>query len=140
MSDFHPFFVHFPIALYVTALGMELLRLWRKEIPRFISTILVVGGAVGGLAAGVTGDLAERHAESIPMIHDALENHETMGNLMVWLGIIGGLVLVIMTLKKKSGGVVKWLILVILFAGVLVTGYQGGVLVQQYGAGTVLVK
>jgi len=140
MPEIHPFLVHYPIALYTSALFIEIIRIRFKNIPDFISILLVIIAAVSGLFSGLSGDIASRNAAAIPGIADTLEKHETAGNIMVWLGLIFAFILTIWKLKGKTSGVIKWFFLIVLAAGIIITGYYGGCLVENFGAGTRLIE
>ncbi len=140
IADLHPFFVHFPVALYSAALVIEITRLFKKDIPNYFSVALICGGAVMGLISGLSGDLASREAERIAGITSTLNNHEFAGNLMVWIGLISGFILLLVQLKNKTMPTLRWIIILALFAGVIITAFWGSQLVQEFGAGTAIIS
>ena len=139
MADLHPFFIHYPIALYTTALIIEIIKLRFKSIPDYFSLILIVLGAFSSLFASLSGDLSLNESVNIPGISDDLSRHELLGNILTWLGIISTFTMVYLHLNKKQIIWLKWIVIIALSIGVLVTGYFGGQLVNDYGAGTKLI-
>ena len=139
MADLHPFFIHYPIVLYTTALIIEIIKLRFKSIPDYFSLILIVLGAFSSLFASLSGDLSLNESVNIPGISDDLSRHELLGNILTWLGIISTFTMVYLHLKKKQIIWLKWIVIIALSIGVLVTGYFGGQLVNDYGAGTKLI-
>ena len=79
LPNWHPFFVHFPVALYVTAVGCDLalwIRFRRAWLDR--AAVLLYGlAAVASGAAAISGKLAaEEMAETLtPEINDAVALH-----------------------------------------------------------------
>ncbi|MBI3484499.1 MAG: hypothetical protein HY012_05030 [Acidobacteria bacterium] len=79
MLNWHPLFVHFPIALWVGALIFEAIAVlrssedWHKSAAR-----LLYLGTLCGLAAAGTGLLAEESVPAAGPAHDAFEIHETL--------------------------------------------------------------
>ncbi|MBT5530192.1 MAG: hypothetical protein HOK35_13610 [Cytophagia bacterium] len=139
MAELHPFFIHYPIALYTTALIIEIIKLRFKSIPEYFSLILIVLGAFSSLFASFSGDLSLNESKNIPGISDDLSRHELLGNILTWIGIISAFTMVYLHLKKEQIIWLKWIILITLSIGILVTGYFGGQLVVDYGAGTKLI-
>ena len=140
ISHLHPFFVHFPVALYSTALIIEIIRLFKQSIPAYFSLILVGFGAIMGLMSGLSGDLASNNVEHIPVIAKALEYPATSGNLLDWIGLISGFLLLFLHLKKKSNILLRLIILIILVMTVITTAFLGSELVHDFGAGTMLTE
>lgn len=79
MLNWHPLFVHFPIALWIGALIFEALAVlrssdeWHKTAAR-----LLYLGTLCGLAAAGTGLLAEESVPETGPAHEALEAHELL--------------------------------------------------------------
>lgn len=96
--DLHPMIVHFPIALLTLYAIFEILPVarWYGKLPwTAIKTILVVTGALGALAAVITGGLAEETITN-PAQRQVVELHE---NFAVTTAIIFG-ILAVARLKK----------------------------------------
>lgn len=79
MLNYHPLFVHFPIALWFAALLYEALAIWRSNDDWHRTAIrLLYLGTLGACAAAFTGWLAESSVEPSPAIQNVFEFHETV--------------------------------------------------------------
>jgi len=90
------------------------------------------------LAAVLTGNQAEEAVEGIPGIHDLLEQHEQLGQIVFWVGLAVVALRFFLIWKRMLGQQVKVLLTVLsLGLAILVglTGYYGGKLVYEFGAG-----
>ncbi|MBM3918650.1 MAG: DUF2231 domain-containing protein [Sphingomonadales bacterium] len=138
LGRLHPFFVHFPIALLMSALVAHILFWWRKH-PSFLlfSRFLLVGAALGALLAALSGGWAEDAAGDLSAeIHEAIEQHETLGYVQAWLLPI----LAIWGVSRRKTMLERELSIffgVMMLASVLMlyTGYLGGGLVYDQGVG-----
>src|SRR6266498_977811 len=77
----HPIVVHFPIALLVTSLGIEVLALLRKG-PEWLTPAakwLLWMGTIGAALAVSSGLLAEKTAPHVPAAWKTLAHHKTLG-------------------------------------------------------------
>ena len=81
----HPFFVHFPIALIITAFVFELINLiTKKEIFSKFSLYLIIAGVIGFLFAYFSGpDLGERSTDAA--FRSLCDTHEEASTLSLWL-------------------------------------------------------
>lgn len=128
IGRWHVVVVHFPVALLVTALGLEWLGCWRKrELWREAARVLIVVGSVGGMLAAVTGLVAgEFHGYA----GELLRNHR-------WAGIVtaASMVLLLWRARKRrqSGNLLLLAVLVVVVALVTVTAHWGGSLVHGVG-------
>ncbi len=149
MTNIHPIVVHFPIALFITGLVMDVIgHLFQKETAKKIGLVLVVLGAVGALAAMVTGNFAEEQVEDrlSRAGEHVLDRHEDLGKLTAYLLLIVAAIRALIA----TGWLNRWrfvasaALAIYLIAGVIglgtltVTGYYGGELVYRYGAGVQL--
>ncbi len=79
MLNYHPLFVHFPIALWLTALLYAALSIWRSNDEWHRTAVrLLYLGTLGACAAVATGWMAEK---SVPMegpVRATFEAHETL--------------------------------------------------------------
>ncbi len=89
MQNFHPLFVHFPIALILSALLLDLLGLicHRPGLHRVALWNLSLG-TLGAGAAVLTGLQAEEMAKHSFEIWKVLELHERLGIATLILGVI----------------------------------------------------
>jgi uncharacterized membrane protein len=142
--DLHPFIVHFPISLLIVGAICDAVGiLWRKDTFLRTGFLLVALGAVAAIAAAVSGDAASEIAFRIPNITEDLEQHEDLSTIVALLSAILVLLRTHLTLKSKFAGPVRkvYLVLILLLASLTaVSGYTGGNIVYNYGAGTLRVK
>lgn len=127
----HPLVVHFPIALLLTAVMVEVFRLVRRK-PRPSPTALTCMGfgvafAAAAIASGLANEQFESHGRALA---PAIDRHQVLG---IAAGSIGGaaLLLGLINLKSARRG---WraayvLSLVLTAAAIGVTGHLGGSLV-----------
>jgi uncharacterized membrane protein len=79
MLNYHPLFVHFPIALWLTSLLYEALSFWRARDDWHRTAIrLLYLGTLGGFAAAATGWLAQSSVPDSGAVQGVLEIHETI--------------------------------------------------------------
>jgi uncharacterized membrane protein len=78
MLNYHPLFVHFPIALWLAALLYEVLSMWRARDDWHRTAIrLLFLGTLGAAAAIISGLVAQSSVPEAGAVHDVLEFHET---------------------------------------------------------------
>jgi uncharacterized membrane protein len=79
MLNYHPLFVHFPIALWLAALLYETLSLWRARDDWHRTAIrLLYLGTLGAFAAAASGWVAESSVPKAGAVRDVFEFHETV--------------------------------------------------------------
>lgn len=144
-SPLHPAVVHIPIALAILmpVLSVGLLVAWWKEwLPPRVWVIAVALQGVlvlGTFAAGQTGEWEEDRVEDVLANEDALEEHEEMGEVMVWATTATfGLMLAPLLLpgdrRRRLAGVVATVATVGVTVVGLYVGKAGGELVYEHGA------
>lgn len=125
-----------PTALLLTAVLFELAALaTRKESFRLVSFWTIVFGAIGGVAAVVSGLQAEEHIEHGEAVHRVMETHEQLG--LITLGVFGVLALWRVLREKRMGLVERSIVLLLSVGGVGVlfaTANLGGKLVFGHAA------
>ena len=135
----HPQVVHFPIALFITALLFEFISYFMKKDSFSLSSlILLVLGSIGAFIALQTGEEAANIAKKIAGIGSTLHEHEEMAELVFYIYLaITILKAALMRFKKD---ILPWR-LIILTGMILGTffifrvGHYGGQLVYDWGAG-----
>lgn len=88
MTNIHPIVVLFPIALFLTGFALDVMgHLLQRETLKRAGLIVVCLGAVGALAAMLTGQFAEESAEeSLTAAGErVLDLHEDLGKLTAYL-------------------------------------------------------
>ncbi len=153
MENLHPLVVHFPIALLVTALALELAGLlWRSDGLRRVALWNQGLGTVGVLAAVITGRLAKAGAKHSPEIFQVMSRHEQVGYVVGWLTVAAlgwRLATTRRRTERRYGPLasrrragprdhwIGWGVLALL-CGLLAFGaHLGGRLVYEYGVGGV---
>jgi uncharacterized membrane protein len=138
--DFHPLLIHFPIALLIVGAICDAIGILGKR-DLFLRTgfLLLVLGAFMSILAALTGDHVADTAHHIAGIYDDLDWHDTLGTATAIIAVLLTLIRTHFTFKKQFTGTVQYIYL--LFAiGVAIlvgaSGYTGGRLVYDYGAGT----
>ena len=131
----HPKVIHFPIALFLGAMGMEVLSLiFKKDDLHRTALHMYIFAAVITPFVVLTG---LQEAEHLHLSHPILTIHRNFALLTMWGSLIS---LPILWLAKKKGEKVLRIVFIIFFltlaAFVSVTGYNGGRMVYEYGVGT----
>ena len=133
----HPLVVHFPIALLLTAVGLDLLALILKR--QHLYGVALWNLALGTLGAGVavwTGDQASDIAKHSFEIYQVMELHRKLGIATL---ILGSLAVVWRLWRRDQLGC--WarrlaLLMMLGMTGTLAYGaHLGGRLVYEFGVG-----
>lgn len=151
LPNLHPAVVHFPIALLLTALGLDLacLLLRRQTWLDRAATTLYVLGALGAGAAFLSGDSAADSTIDLPgVVQAAMAEHERFALMtLVAAGVTAALRLLVSWLGRKGKRLeVGALRLVALTASlvtaglIVVTADHGGALVFEHQVGTAAVQ
>jgi len=136
LSEFHlhPIVVHFPIALFIAALGFEIFSLISRQEKWHETAWQLFFVAVLSAALAVLTGLWE--VERLHLNHPVLNNHRTFA-LTTFTASVLGLVVNYELLKKKSPQARKifqfFLCLIVL--GIVITSFFGGEMVYEYGVG-----
>lgn len=137
MESAHPLIVHFPIALLLTAVGLELaaLALRRPALQRAALWNLCLG-ALGAGAAVWTGLRAADVAKHTFEIHRVIELHQRLGFATLWLAL-GAAAVRLFTRDRLA----PWARLAVALAMLAMTvtvaygAHLGGRLVYEFGVG-----
>ncbi len=128
----HPIIVHFPIALFITALGLEILSLiFKKEVLERCAFYNYLLGIFGAIAAASVEWIA-----NLPLAHPVFYTHRNFAHVTIIFSLASGAFLLM--LKKRSARIFPIIFLLILLVTAIlisVTGYYGGRLVYEYGVG-----
>lgn len=137
VETYHPMFVHFPIALIVITGIVALVDVLQPKY-QLKKVILwnLVAGAIFSAVAVISG---LRDASVIPhneTIHEILEVHEKIGITILILSTVLSVWFYIRQLKMKK--IENLLFVLIIWFGmalIVYTGYLGGKMVYDHGAG-----
>ena len=136
--DLHPIVVHFPIAFLTLYAVLELLsvrRLIEKPYWFPIKAILVILGALGAVAALLTGEGAIHFGENIPLI----EAHERFATASVILSLLISIIHLVAWFGRDKLQILAWRLLgnrgamiplaLAMLATITITGGLGGAIV-----------
>ena len=138
----HPLIVHFPIALLLTAAGLDAagLALRCNRPLRFVATVLYVLGTVTLAAAYFTGRAAAATIWLPGMAHAAVAEHWEWAFRAIWffaVMTVARLLLLWRLRTEPRPAVIALLTLAGILGGVLLgeTGDRGARLVYRHGVG-----
>ena len=131
----HPKVIHFPIALFIGAMGMEVLSLiFKKDNLHRTALHMYILATVITPFVVLTG---LQEAEHLHLSHPILTIHRNFALLTMWGSLVS---LPVLWLASKKGEkvlrIVFLIFLLMLVAFVSITGYNGGRMVYEYGVGT----
>lgn len=133
----HPFFVHFPIALFVVAGALSAYNVFRKSPHYDTFTLLLLGiGLIFAVGAIITGEIDQESLDRTTALGDVLALHENLGFFTVasFFGLFAWLLMRrrIMDARERYFQVAAYAVaIVIMFYG----AYLGGELVYRFGVG-----
>ncbi len=134
----HAMVIHFPIALIFVGFLSEIFALFtKKQFFNNAAFYLLLLGALGAIVAYISGSYAG-DGMTDGILQAPMELHEEAATITLWLAIITALYRVALYYFKYSQSWTKWVGIILftaLTASVARTGYLGGQLVFQHGAG-----
>lgn len=134
LEPLHPKLVHFPVALFMTALGLEVLS-WisRKGFFHQCALCLYV---LAALIAPLVVRTGLWEAEELHLNHPLLRQHQTFALWTMWTGLMS-LPLLWFFFKGYSEIFRVFFIVCLLNSAALVTlaAHKGGKMVYEYGVG-----
>lgn len=87
--NIHPVFVHFPIALFPTALFFYLIGIIRKRSDLLLAGQICLGlSLMGTVITVLTGYWAQKSFSHGETIHRLMETHEILGFIILGLGVL----------------------------------------------------
>lgn len=134
----HAMVIHFPIALILVGFLSEIIAIISKK-PFFANAAfyLLLLGSLGTIVAYISGSYAG-DGMTDGILQAPMELHEEAATITLWLAIITALFRVALYYFKYHRTWTKWvgiLLFAALVGAVARTGYLGGQLVFQHGAG-----
>jgi uncharacterized membrane protein len=130
--------IHFPIALIFVGFLSEIIALFtKKQFFNNAAFYLLLLGALGAIVAYISGSYAG-DGMTDGILQAPMELHEEAATITLWLAIITALYRVALYYFKYSKSWTKWVGIILftaLTASIARTGYLGGQLVFQHGAG-----
>jgi len=137
MHNFHPFLVHFPVALLTTALAFDLLGILisREELSK-VGWWAQLTGTIGIAAAVISGLVAKSQAVIPPEAAGTFDTHQQMAFLTA--GAFTALLLWRIGMRTKIDPIRRVLYLSLFAAGLAslwAGAWYGGELVYRFGIG-----
>lgn len=138
-TPIHPAIAHFPIVLLLIGAPLSILAVFfrKRYLPR-LSAIVLLLGAVGAIAATVTG---ENDAKKAKVGASIIEEHEEWGELARNCGLAAALLaFASLTFSKhptseRMAAIVASVAAIATATAVTLAGHYGGVAVYNYGVG-----
>jgi uncharacterized membrane protein len=130
----HPMVVHFPIALFITALGFDLMSLVfkRPEWHRSAVHIYILAALLTPLVLRTGIEEAER----VRINHPLLDHHSRYAHWTMWTALASLPVLYLLnTWSKRYFRIVFLIFCLVVVRMVSLTADKGGKLVYNYGVG-----
>jgi uncharacterized membrane protein len=137
MENLHPITVHFTIALFISAIGFEVVGwVWKKSSlinAGWWNLLLATTAAIASVATGFSAASSAPHNDDI---HQVIRIHQTIGLIVLGLIIVLFLWRLIGGGKWVSRGLPFYLGMGVITAGlIMIGGYYGGELVYTHGMG-----
>ena len=128
----HPLIVHFPIALFITALGAEILSLiFKKDTLHKVAYCNYFFGILGVITAVLSA-----WRDNMFLKHPVFYTHRNLAYITLIVASISGIILLL--IKRKSERLLRiifFIFLILIASLVSLTAYYGGKLVYEYGIG-----
>lgn len=132
----HPIVVHFPIALILLAVLLDLIRAVRqRNIPPTCRLFIWLLAAIGVAVAYYTGPGRDAFG-----VTNLIKQHATFAQWTMWATFLVVAIRLFLWWRKveamRGFGLVVYLLIAVLTAGlVMTTGYYGGKMVYDQGVG-----
>lgn len=135
LLPFHPKLVHFPIALFMTALALEVMSfVIKKDLWHRCALILYT---VAALLTPLVVRTGMWEVERIGLSHPILDSHRQYALWTMWVSLMSLPVLYLLYKEWQ-----KWLkpvfvcLLIAVAVSVTLAAHYGGTMVYEYGVGT----
>ena len=134
LTPIHPKLVHFPIALFITALGLDIASLiFRKKEFHQSAIYLYVGAALLTPLVVRTGIW---EAERLHLSHPLLTKHSVTAQRTMWVALMSLPVLWFIGKEFTKYFRILFLVVLLALAGLVTyAGHLGGQMVYEYGVG-----
>ncbi len=128
----HPIIVHFPIALFISALGLEILSLiFKKDGLHQAAWYNYLLGVLAAFAAILSAFI---DGESLK--HTVFYAHRALGWWTLGVAFLSSVVFFFIKRRSlKLFRILFFIFLIVMASLVSLTGYYGGRLVYEYGVG-----
>jgi uncharacterized membrane protein len=134
-THFHPMVVHFPVALLIVGFLYEVASVFfcKEHKLSKAGMWLIILGTLAAWAAYFTGEFFTD--EMTGLKNELRENHEMFAKIVMYTMLAVSAFRIWISWKKKEGGNLKWILLVlmaVMAACVGYTGFLGGNLVYDH--------
>lgn len=128
----HPLIVHFPIALFITALGAEILSLiFKKDTLHKVAYCNYFFGILGAITAVLSA-----WRDNMFLKHPVFYTHRNLAYITLIVALISGAILLLIKRKsEKFFRIIFFIFLIVIASLISLTAYYGGKLVYEYGIG-----
>lgn len=135
----HPQIIHFPIALFTTAILTEMLSyFWKKSFFSNVTLFLLILGCLSAFIALKTGQNSAEVYQAVDSLKGLIRQHENAGEWVVRLFTISLAAKIVVKFFKKDLIFIRIIISLIMLGGFLQlyqAGHFGGKLVFDKGVG-----
>jgi uncharacterized membrane protein len=150
IAHIHPMLVHFPIALLISGVTLDIISLLRKNdlagrqcLPSISLSALLLG-TLSAIVAAIFGDLAMDTAISLGFSGGPIKTHETVALITIAIFSITGLLRILTALRRYPlQGYIGWISVTPGVIGVILlitTAYYGGELVYHFGVNVAAIR
>jgi uncharacterized membrane protein len=135
MANYHPLFVHFPIALLTTFFFLDFVgTLFRNDNMRHAASWVLYLGTLGALATVLMGLQAAENVAHGSAVHPIMEQHKIYGLTLTSLAVILTLWRLLTNHLITGMANILHLLLAAIICGLLFLGADlGGLMVYKYG-------
>lgn len=120
LGRLHPALVHMPVGILVLAFVLQ----WFGSFQKAITVVLLLGG-ISAVLSCISGIILSKHDDYDPGL---VNWHQVMGIFTAVLCFVAWYIY-----KKNATVRVQWMVMVLLFVSVSVTGHMGGTLTHGEG-------
>jgi uncharacterized membrane protein len=136
MLNHHPLFVHFPVALWASALVFEIAaRVAKNDGWHKVACAVLTLGTLAAIPTVLSGWSAESAVPDAGPAHDVKELHETlMVTSSIFAAVLSAFALVVLPRRPSAALRAVFLLGLLILAGVMAVGAdRGALLVYHYG-------
>lgn len=142
MQNFHPLFVHFPVALLCFAVVAALFaQATRRPGAPLVARVLLYAGTLSAIAAAVTGFVAAQTVTPVAGAKPVIDEHQTYAYILLAIACLLSAWSLVSWRRRAvpPAPAALWIVgQVALLVALVLTAKEGGELVHELGVGTKL--